>query len=214
MYAPLTDRVSIEDLRKMREEGMTNKQIAEKVGVYPTTIRKYIGVDGTGFGGGSLGNVSRYSEEDIERWRSMREAGMTARDIAAKCGVSEATIYNRLGPKGGKASKHAAALGRTIQAKKAEPIPEEPSACLIIQNKTIELHGLHGTYLVDIKAKEIAADFIQDDGTTETVKLTGENLEEYIAGNLAKIKKLQDQNAELLAIQRKINSMHIGGEMW
>lgn len=202
----LTDRVSIEDLRKMREEGMSNMQIAKSLGVSDVTIRKYLGPDGTKNKG--------YSEEDAESWRRMREAGMSDREISEKCHVTAVTIRNHIGSAGGRGSKLAAALGRTIQAKKAEPIPEEPSACLVVQNKTIELHGLHGTYLVDIKAKEIAADFIQEDRTTETVKLTGENLEEYIAGNLAKIQKLKDQNAELLAIQRKLNDMRIGGEMW
>ena len=42
-YKLLTDRVSIEDLKAMRESGMSTPQIAKAVGTDVKTIAKYIG---------------------------------------------------------------------------------------------------------------------------------------------------------------------------
>lgn len=206
MHRPLTDTVSIQQMLDMRESGMSNAEISNSLGVTPAVIRKYIGVQAK-----NEGKYRRWTDAEIEEMRRMREAGMTVVEICEKTGIPEATFYRRLG----KASGKGGVISKTIPLPKKSKAPsDEPPACLVMQNKTYELHGLCGSYVIDIKKKEITVETVNEDNETQIDSFTFEGLEEVINRNLDRIRHINDQNAELLAIKRKMKELVVGGEMW
>ena len=208
MFEPLTNTVTIEDLRRMREEGKSNTEIAKSLGVSYSVILKYLGP------GGERKERRKTTEEELQAAFSMRQAGMTWPEIAEKTGISEKMLYYHAKKRGittGKASPHAARIPVT---KKTVEKTEEPAACLIVQNKSIELHGLRGSYFIDCKGKEIIAELFKDDGSKDVISIPFDGLDDQIEKNNEQIRRINDQSNELLAIKRKIKDLGVGGEMW
>ena len=205
MKRPLTETIDIQQLRSMQEEGMSHLAIANALGISDATVRKYLGHSKHKGG-------RRLTDEEKEQIRQMAAQGMTGADIADILKCSLATVYKHTkgaGNKGGMISK-------TIPLPKKEKAPKEDehAACLIMQNKTYELHGIYGAYVIDVKKKEITIETTDDSGELLIDNCSFEGLENKINCNLDKIKRINDMNAELLAIQRKMKELTVGSEMW
>lgn len=134
----LMDEISVSELLQMREEGMSNQEIADALDVSYYTIVKYIGG----------------APKSVRKPREFHE------DVAKK-----------------------------------EAPPEVAPACLVIQNKQIELHGVMGVYVVDCKKKTVLAQF-------------GETMLDIA------FDKLGDVIGELQAIKRKTSELIVENEMW
>lgn len=130
--------------------------------------------------------------------QGMRDNGMSNAEIAEALDVSYATVYAILGkqPAGLRSPRRDSVRGGEIVTTKApEPEQEEAYACLVLQNKVIELEGLYAKYKLDIKGKQLHIDAAEIVGAV--------NLD-----------KLGDLIAELTAIHRKLDTLKVGNEMW
>lgn len=132
-------------------------------------------------------------EISVSEMLEMRDSGMTNREIAKSLGISYAYVLKLIGkqPKELTAQFYAdrkhrgAVISSTRHANRtsfgADPEPEAPAACLMVENNIIELVGTERGYILDMKA-----------GTVEMV-----------GGFKIDLASLPDLIAELTAIHRK-----------
>lgn len=143
---------------------------------------------------------SLLKDVSVEELKQMSESGMSHQDIANALGTTYMTIYRYLGPQGRRGSRRAAGIPLP---KANEPAPVEDtsySPCLVVQNKSIELHGLLGTYYVDCKNAKFRAEL------ETSLERRGQFVME--------IDKLDDLINELQAIKRKASDLTVANEMW
>lgn len=120
---------------------------------------------------------------------TMRESGMTNRDIANSLGVSYNTILRRIG-----AADFRRVGGAPSFSKPKKPPEPEYEACLVVQTEQIKAAGLKFNYSI------APAD--------STVEVFGD-------GEIkVKFEDLPDLIRELTAINRKTESLRINNEMW
>lgn len=132
----------------------------------------------------------------INELMTMREEqGMSNQDIADALGVGVQTIYKYIGKMPKELCKPYTRKEPAVHTpgKVEEPAPE---ACLVVQNRTIELHGLENTYIIDSKKGELL------------VNMADEN------GMIINLDKLPALVNELRAIQRKVSELTVKNEMW
>ncbi len=132
----------------------------------------------------------------INELMTMREEqGMSNQDIADALGVNVQTIYNYIGKMPKELYKPRTRKEPAVPApgKVEEPAPE---ACLVVQNRTIELHGLENTYIIDSKKGEVLVNMSDE------------------SGMIINFDKLPALVNELRAIQRKISELTVKNEMW
>ena len=127
MKQPLSKQVSVSELRHMREvDGLTNKEIAQRLDVSASTIGKYLGPPEPGWQAraGKKGGRGRLSQETIDEIRRLYKEGHSINGIQEKVHVSWETVkrYTKdLGPN--RKKKH-------VQ----EPVFQEP----VYQSPTFE----------------------------------------------------------------------------
>lgn len=92
---PITERFTIEELLGMRDNGMSNYEIAEVVGCSYATVHHYIGKSGIRKKAAKTRPV--IFDIDAEEIRKRRENGETMVKIAKDIGCSRWTLYKRLG---------------------------------------------------------------------------------------------------------------------
>lgn len=139
----------------------------------------------------------------IDELLQMREQGMTNAEIADALDVGVNTVVRYIGkqPKG---------LRKPYERKEPRPVEPKheetaPTACLVVQNREIELHGLHGKYTVSCKEREVLASVNIFEDMDVVISLDDiENI----------VKKLGEISAELQAIARKVNELNVSNEMW
>lgn len=156
----LLNDVSIEELREMRNEGMSNREIAESLGVSVPTIHRYIG------------------NQPKDMTRANIAEGQRHGEVLSTRRTANRTVFN---------------APNAENFASAQPEPELPAACLMVQNSIVELVSAERAYIVDMK-----------ESTVELVgglKMTYEELTGIIA--------------ELSAIHRKLsNGTRVPLEAW
>lgn len=134
----------------------------------------------------------------VDEMLKMRENGMTNRDIANAFGVHVQTVKKRIGPEG--RYRRGVRYINIVPQKKEEP-EEQYSASLVVQNKSIELDGTYGRYVVDFREKKVIASIAKTEEAEEMFSVEFEKIETLIN--------------ELQAIRRNIRDKGgIGSEMW
>lgn len=141
----------------------------------------------------------------IEELKQMYESGMSFRDIGDSLGVSYQTIRTHLkgivSPRGvgGYHARRIPAEAFRAPAQKADmqqmDVQNSANACLVVENKLINLEGVIGKYMVDAKSKTVVCQIagatfdIQPDTILTLVE-------------------------ELKALGRNVGQMTVGSEMW
>ena len=135
----------------------------------------------------------------VQELQSMRENGMTNRDIASSLGVSLNTVYKYIGPQHFGTRKE-----REYRARRQGPpvfqeeVHEEPEdAALIVDNRVIGLVGLFAGYKINVKTKEVAIS-VDDGGNSMVVPFD----------------QIETFSKELRAIGKHVDGLHIGAEAW
>lgn len=123
----------------------------------------------------------------ISEMQKMREAGMTNQDIANALDVSYQTVYKYIGQQPQGMRKRYARIGAQVK--------EEEAAHLVVTYRTVELEGEFAAY--SICAGMVTINF---DSLNESLKLKKEGIETLIA--------------ELKEIQRNVDKLEKGSEMW
>ena len=127
----------------------------------------------------------------VREMQEMRDnEGMSNNEIAEALDVSYMTVYKYIGaqPKGLRKARKV--------PQDRQPIKEEPApACLVLQNRNIELHGVVGVYGIDCKA--------------QSVHITYNGHDMWIPFD-----KLGTFIDELKAIHRKIDFLAVTKDMW
>ena len=127
----------------------------------------------------------------VREMQEMRDnEGMSNNEIAEALDVFYMTVYKYIGaqPKGLRKAR------KVLQDR--QPIKEEPApACLVLQNRNIELHGVVGVYGIDCKA--------------QSVHITYNGHDMWILFD-----KLGTFIDELKAIHRKIDFLAVTKDMW
>lgn len=142
--------VSISELQRMRDEGMSNAEIAENLDVCYHTIYKLLGKQ----------------PENIRKPRKVHNTYPVAKPIV-----------------------------QDIKPVVEEPIKEEPAACLVVQDKLIELSGTFGSYTISTLDKKVTM---------------------HIESNIITVEfdKLKEFISEICAIERNTKVMTASPEMW
>lgn len=145
----LKNEVSVSELNYLRDQQMSNKQIAKKLGVSPATIGKYLP--------SSRKSRAKLSENDkneiFELWRD----GELVADIADTYNCSVATIYKLLKDR-----------GISLRGKKSEKeekvegiLPEqeqEEAKSSNLQQRTVGIFaGRLGEYVIDTEKRTLLA---------------------------------------------------------
>lgn len=131
----------------------------------------------------------------ISELMHMREVeGMSNQEIADALGVHYSTIKGAIGPQPRGLRKPYTKKEYSEQPVKRAEV--EPDACLVVQNRTVVLHGKQGAYTIDCKSKLLQIDF-------------GEG-----AGMVINLPELSDFVNELRAIERKLGELNVQNEMW
>lgn len=128
---------------------------------------------------------------------SMRDNGMSNRDIANTTGVSLATIYKHLGPQPAALRKPFAPSFKDSHSDEPGKAEDDVEAALVVDNQTIGLAGLYAGYRVDIRAKKVSI-FVEDGVDVMTLSFD----------------EAQTFAKELAAIARHVDSLRVGPEMW
>ena len=128
-------------------------------------------------------------EVSVAEMLKMREAGMTNQDIANALDVSYQTIHRYLGVQPKSIKKRYG-----FYKQKKETQEEKHEACLSVTCRTIDLSGVFASYTIADNAIKI----ILDEGSEFSVN--SEQLGDFIR--------------ELQAIQRNIDKLDKGREMW
>lgn len=137
---PLEKEISISELTYLRNQGLTNKQIAEKLGYSKNTISRYLPRT-------RKENV-KLSESDKAEIVSLYTKGTSVLQIAAKFNASTTAIYHVLGvivKKKSRKQKTAVSASIDIQ------VPEEKPSGRLKRKDLIIYTGLYGSYTVDAK---------------------------------------------------------------
>lgn len=150
------------------------------------------------------------NDVSVSEMLSMRESGMTNREIAANLGISYAYVLKLIGKQPTELTAQFYAerkqRGRVVATRRTRnntsfdapnaansPDAELPAACLMVQNSIVELVSASHTYVVDMK-----------DGTVEMAGVFKLNYDE-----------LGDIIAELSAIHRKLSAnVRVPLEAW
>lgn len=127
----------------------------------------------------------------VREMQEMRDnKGMTNNEIAEALDVSYMTVYKYIG-----AQPNGLRKARKVTQDR-QPIKEEPApACLVLQNRSMELHGVVGVYGIDCKA--------------QSVHITYNGHDMWILFD-----KLGAFIDELKAIHRKIDFLAVTKDMW
>ena len=127
----------------------------------------------------------------------MREEGMSNRAIGEALGVSYVTVHKYLGPQGPDIRREYGAAKKPKPYHEPAPQPvEEPTACLVVEDRIVALQGMGGSYDISPKRQLI-----------DVTLATGEKIQVGFEA----FRMLVD---EMSAIKRKLDSLKIENEMW
>lgn len=133
---------------------------------------------------------------DLETLYSMRrDQKMSNQEIANAIGVSYVTVYKLIGPQPKEFKKKRTAAPRVEQPKPVA-VAEEAQPCICVKNRTVELEGIFGSYMIDIKKGTVAC----TNAVGQCLYVSKDNIDDFIN--------------ELNAIKRKLESLVVGNEMW
>lgn len=136
-----------------------------------------------------------------EELLAMRNAGMTNQDIANALGCTIHAVRNHIGPQPGK--NWPDFKKRMTETPPESKIPVHdmdeaangPSACLVVENRKIDLAGTYGNYSIDTKEQMIAI-------MTQQYQI------------LLDYDDFRTLTSEMNAILNKLDNLKITPEMW
>ena len=139
----------------------------------------------------------------VEELKQMYDNGMSGADIANSLGISRATVYRYLqGHTGGRGGRCARAIpDREIRKNSREmdmqqmDVRNSANACLVVENKLINLEGTIGKYMMDAKSKTIVCQI-----AGATFDMQPDTIPALVE--------------ELKALGRNVGQMAVGCEMW
>ncbi len=140
MNRSLLKEVSVNELQRLRDEGLNNKQIAERIEVSAATISKYLPV-----GYKKYVHLDDSCKEEIVQ---LYKEGETAKEIAKAYSINIATVYNIV-KKGGvnkRKTKKEQKLPDQLN-KIPEEVPKESSFGKIVRMQIGYYTGRHGEYM-------------------------------------------------------------------
>lgn len=139
----------------------------------------------------------------VEELKQMYDNGMSCADIAKSLDVSQTTIYRYLqGHIGGRGGVYARNIpDREIRNRPNDldmqqmDVQNSANACLVVENKLINLEGTIGKYMVDAKSKNIVCQI-----AGATFDMQPDTIPALVE--------------ELKALGRNVGQMAVGCEMW
>lgn len=161
---PLSKSVSISELRQMREEGLTNKEIAARLDVTPTTIARYLGPIEPGWkpkverrGGLRI----QTPQETIDEIRRLYSEGRSINGISERVHVSWETVKKYTRDLGPNRKKKKELVFDTVPAIEEEPIVNEEPVVqeqegvttmlkIISQRQSIRMQGAECQYEIEL----------------------------------------------------------------
>ena len=139
---------------------------------------------------------SLLKEVSREELLTMRESGMTNRDIANSLDVSIATIYRHIGaqPPGLRRRYEYESPALPDNQTQREEFDE---AALVVEDRRLSLAGLFAGYKVNIKAKEVVV-FVEDG--VDALVVPFDQVENFAN--------------ELRALSKHVKDLRVGNEVW
>ena len=137
----------------------------------------------------------------VDEMLKMRQSGMTNADIAAALECSYQTVRKYIGRQPGSlyGKSQTPTVGGSVQvpATPKEPPVNGPEAALVVEDRSVSLTGLTGSYIIPFSEQVIHI-------TTD-----------FAPGELSiPFSALDDFVKELSAIRRKLDEFKIRNEMW
>lgn len=176
---PLSKSVSIAELRHMREvDGLTNKEIADRLDVAPTTIAKYLGPAEPGWRSkaGRRGALHRKtSQETIDEIRRLYMEGRSINGIAEKLGVGWNTVKvhtQDMGP-----NKKKKYVFDTVPAVEEEPVVNEEPVVQVQEGVTPMLKIISSRQSIRMQGAECQYEIELGDGTDSVTILNSDRQE-------------------------------------
>lgn len=176
---PLSKSVSIAELRHMREvDGLTNKEIADRLDVAPTTIAKYLGPAEPGWRSkaGRRGSLHRKtSQETIDEIRRLYMEGRSINGIAEKLGVGWNTVKvhtQDMGP-----NKKKKLVFDTVPAIEEEPVVNEEPVVQVQEGVTPMLKIISSRQSIRMQGAECQYEIELGDGTDSVTILNSDRQE-------------------------------------
>lgn len=176
---PLSKSVSIAELRHMREvDGLTNKEIADRLDVAPTTIAKYLGPAEPGWRSkaGRRGALHRKtSQETIDEIRRLYMEGRSINGIAEKLGVGWNTVKvhtQDMGP-----NKKKKYVFDTVPAVEEEPVVNEEPVVQVQEGVTPMLKIISSRQSIRMQGAECQYEIELGDGTDSVTILNSDKQE-------------------------------------
>lgn len=171
---PLSKEVSTGEMAYMREQGMTNAQIAKNLGCSEATVSKYLPT--------KRKSPAKLSETDKQEIAELYSSGSSVKEIAEAYGCIAPSIYRILKNLGiesqrGKRAKAATDQQQIQQTEEKEEPKSEPEqqAPIRLKKHSYDIYtGEFGTYTVDRTDQKITMP------QTFERKINKEELREYI----------------------------------
>ena len=136
--------------------------------------------------------MSLIRDVSVSELMGMRESGMSNKEIASALDISYQTVLRFIGKQPSSLRKQPEPRA-IMEAPK--PQPETPEACLIVEDRTVSLTGMFGSYRIPAQCK-----CVQVSSGEGSLSVPFEKIGEFID--------------ELTAIRRNLDKLTLANEMW
>lgn len=174
-------QTQIDEMRMLQGQGLTQKRIAEKMGLNAVTIRRHLGK-----------TRSTVSQKEVDDMQVYRELGLSNAQIAKEMGFSKSTVNKHIGlqPKGRRGAYGSLVAHPTGSSFVQTPVPKSVRLDAEPTKEELELKHLldhvvttesspRGLKLVSAIVTYDGRDFcykIDKDGKIQMIHATGQNL--------------------------------------
>lgn len=158
----LSDDVSLQELQRMEESGMSRQEIANAVGADVATIRRYLGAS-------RAIAKRRITEQEAQTMRELYRQGVSCAEIARRIGTTQTTVRKHVRTseiekpveKPEYVPTFLERMEMEIREGKRQPPPGETT--LKVKERQVVLEGELGTYCIDYVGKLVTISTILQD---------------------------------------------------